>query len=64
MSKTVYSTALATAVALVLSAIYRMAAWVIGDYHSWGQLPRVEATIFLLLALAFVWLRPPAEEAA
>jgi hypothetical protein len=50
----------ATAVALVLMAVVRMTAWVIGDYHAWGQLPRIEAAILLLLAAAFVWLRPPA----
>ncbi|MEE8580751.1 MAG: hypothetical protein V3T33_04095 [Myxococcota bacterium] len=49
----------ASALALVLSAFYRIAAWVVGDYHLWlGSLPRVEAALFLLLALAFVWLRP------
>lgn len=50
----------ATAFALVLSAVYRMAGWVIGDYYVWlGDLPRVEAAILLVLALCFIWLRPP-----
>lgn len=50
-----------TAFALVLSALYRMLAWVIGDYYVMlGELPRIEAGLFLLLALGFVWLRPPA----
>jgi hypothetical protein len=50
----------ATAVALVFSAFYRMMAWITGDYYAWpGELLRVEAALFLLLALAFVWLRPP-----
>jgi len=50
----------ATALALVLSAVYRMAGWVVGDYYVWlGDLPRIEAAIFLVLALLFVWLRPP-----
>ncbi len=49
-----------TAFALVLSAVYRMVVWLIGHYHVFlGSLPRVEAALFLLLALAFVWLRPP-----
>jgi hypothetical protein len=48
----------ATAVALVMSAFYRMVAWVVGDYALLGDLPRGEAACFLLLALAFVWLRP------
>lgn len=50
----------ATALALVLSAVYRMASWVIGDYYVWlGDLPRIEAAVLLILALLFVWLRPP-----
>ena len=50
----------ATALALVMSAIYRMLGWLVGDYYAWaGELLRVEAAIFLLLALAFLWLRPP-----
>lgn len=50
----------ATAFALVLSAVYRMAAWVVGDYYvQLGDLPLHEATIFLIWALLFVWLRPP-----
>ena len=56
----------ATAVALVLSAFYRIVAWVVGDYVVLGDLLRVEAALFLVLALAFVWLRParlPAGEA-
>ena len=53
-----------TALALVLNALYRMLAWLVGDYHIWlGSLPRVEAAIFLILALAFVWLRPSAAAA-
>jgi len=35
-----------------------MAAWVIGDYHELANLPRVEAGMFLLVALALLWLRP------
>jgi hypothetical protein len=47
-----------TAFALVLNAIYRILAWLIGDYAFLGNLLRVEAGIMLLLALAFVWLKP------
>jgi hypothetical protein len=48
-----------TAVALVLMSIVRMVAWIIGDYYAlMGELPRVEAALFLLLALGFLWLRP------
>jgi hypothetical protein len=55
----------ATAIALVGMAVYRMLAWFVGDYFVWlGELPRIEAALFLLLALAFVWLRPaPPREA-
>jgi len=50
----------ATAFALVLMAVYRIAAWLVGDYAFLGDVLRVEAAVFLVLALAFVWLRPPA----
>ena len=50
----------ATALALVMMAFYRIAAWFLGDYAFLGDLLRVEAAVLLLLALAFVWLRPPA----
>ena len=50
----------ATAFALVLMAVYRIAAWALGDYSFLGDLLRVEAALFLVLALGFVWLRPPA----
>jgi len=48
----------ATSLALVLSAVYRMAAWFMGESPFPGRLPLVEAASMLLLALAFVWLRP------
>lgn len=52
-----------TAFVLALMAMIRMAAWVIGDYAQWlGDLPRSEATLLLLLALALVWLRPTVKE--
>lgn len=48
-----------TALALVLMALYRMAGWIMGDYYAWlGDLLRVEAAVFLLFALGFLWLRP------
>jgi hypothetical protein len=50
----------ATAFALVLMAVYRIAAWFLGDYAFLGDILRVEAGGMLLLSLAFVWLRPPA----
>ncbi len=49
-----------TALVLVLMAAVRITAWVVGDYSEWlGDLPRAEAACLLLLALAFIWLRPP-----
>ncbi len=48
-----------TAVGLVLAAFYQMSAWLMGDIAWAGELPRLEAGLFLVLALAFVWLRPP-----
>ncbi len=48
-----------TSFALVLMAVYRMVGWLLGDYYVWvGDLLRAEAGIFLLFALAFLWLRP------
>lgn len=47
-----------TAVALVGMALYRLFAWLMGDYAYLGDVLRVEAAVFLLVALAFVWLRP------
>ncbi len=50
----------ATALALVLGALVRIAAWTVGDYYAWlGELPRIESLLMLLAALALVWLRPP-----
>jgi hypothetical protein len=50
-----------TAFALVMMAVYRILAWVVGDYYVlFGELLRVEAGLFLGLALAFLWLRPAA----
>lgn len=59
-SRTVSTT---TAFVLALMAVLRMIAWLVGDYAGWlGELPRVEATGLLLLALALVWLRPTVRE--
>jgi hypothetical protein len=49
----------ATAVALTMLALMRILAWFSGDYYAVsGDLPRIEAAVFLAVALAFVWLRP------
>jgi hypothetical protein len=50
--------AVPTAFGLVLMAVFRMVGWVVGDYYLLGSLLRFEAGLFLLMALAFVWLRP------
>ena len=50
----------ASAFVLTLMAFLRIVGWVFGDYSALGNVLRVEAFIFLALALAFVWLRPPA----
>ena len=48
-----------SALGLVMLALIRMVAWIVGDYYVWpGELARTESVVFLLLALAFVWLRP------
>lgn len=53
----------ATVFVLILMAVIRMVAWFIGDYAAWlGETPRGEATLFLLLALALIWLRPTVAE--
>lgn len=54
----------ATAFGLVLCATYRMLAWVVGDYAAVADLLRIEAAVFLTLALGFVWLRPARVEPA
>jgi len=51
--------ATASAFALVLAAVQRIFGWVLGEYPLFASLLRAEAAIFLLLALALVWLRPP-----
>ena len=51
--------ATATTVGLVLGAILRLLAWYSGEYRQAGDQLRLEAGVFLVLALGFVWLRPP-----
>ena len=45
--------------AMVAMGFYRFVGWLMGDFAHLGELPRIEAVIFLALAVAFVWLRPP-----
>ncbi len=49
----------ATAIGLSLGAIYRVLVWMLGDFWWMGDTTRVEAIVFLVIALAFLWLRPP-----
>ncbi len=53
-----------TALALVMNAVVRMVAWVVGDYAYLGDVLRVEAAVFLMLSLAFIWLKPRPVETA
>jgi len=54
--------ATATTVGLVLGAILRLLAWYSGEYRQAGDQLRLESAVFLMLALGFVWLRPPRAE--
>ncbi|MDC1295172.1 hypothetical protein N8077_02405 [Myxococcota bacterium] len=48
---------------LILMALIRMIAWLIGDYAGWlGDLSRTEATGLLVLALFLIWLKPTVAE--
>jgi formate-dependent nitrite reductase membrane component NrfD len=51
--------ATATTVGLILGAILRLLAWYSGEYRQAGDQLRLEAGVFVVLALGFVWLRPP-----
>jgi ABC-type uncharacterized transport system permease subunit len=51
--------ATATTVGLILGAILRLLAWYSGEYRGAGDQLRLESAVFLVLALGFVWLRPP-----
>ena len=51
--------ATATTVGLVLGAVLRLLAWYSGEYRQAGDQLRLESGVFLILALGFIWLRPP-----
>ena len=51
-------TAIATAVAMILAAVLRLLAWYSGEYRLAADELRIEAAVLLVVALAFVWLRP------
>lgn len=54
--------ATATTVGLILGAILRLLAWYSGEYREAADQLRLESGIFLVLALGFIWLRPPRHE--
>jgi hypothetical protein len=54
--------ATATTVGLILGAILRLLAWYSGEYRLAADQLRLESAVFLVLALGFVWLRPPRAE--
>ena len=49
----------ATATALILASILRLLAWYSGEYRLAAEQLRVEAGVLAVVALAFVWLKPP-----
>jgi len=51
--------ATATTVGLILGAILRLLAWYSGEYREAADQLRLESGVFLVLALGFIWLRPP-----
>jgi len=56
--------ATATTVGLILGAVLRLLAWYSGEYREAADQLRLESGVFLVLALGFVWLRPPRDEPA
>jgi hypothetical protein len=48
----------ATAAGLILAAVLRLLAWYSGEYRQAGDELRLEAAVFVVVALAFIWLRP------
>jgi len=51
-----------TSLALTLLAIYSLWAWFSGDLAVLGHRLRWAAALALVIALGFLWLRPPVEE--
>jgi len=54
--------ATATTVGLILGALLRLLAWYSGEYRLAADQLRLESAVFLVLALGFIWLRPPRAE--
>ncbi len=52
-----------TIFALVLMAVIRLVAWIIGDYYEFaGEALRAEVTAFLTMALVLIWTKPTVTE--
>jgi hypothetical protein len=51
--------ATATTAGLIVGAVLRLLAWYSGEYRPAGDQLRLEAALLAVLALGFVWLRPP-----
>jgi hypothetical protein len=51
--------ATATAAGLIVGSVVRLLAWYSGEFRSVGEQMRLEAGVFAVVALAFVWLKPP-----
>jgi len=49
----------ASAAGLLLASILRLLAWYSGEYRLVADQLRVEAGVLAVVALAFVWLKPP-----
>ncbi len=49
----------ATAAGLIVGTIVRLLAWYSGEYRLAGAQLQLESAALVLVALAFVWLRPP-----
>ena len=49
----------ATAAGLMLGSVLRLLAWYSGEYRLAAEQLRIESAILVVLALGFVWLRPP-----
>lgn len=52
----------ATIGGLLAGAVIRLLAWYSGEYRLAGDQLRTEAALLVLLALGFIWLRPPGQE--
>ena len=56
--------ATASAGALIVGGVLRLLAWYSGEYRGAAEQLRFEAAVLVVLALGFVWLRPPRDDGA